>query len=131
VSITGMIATRPSHGCMHRPVRCDYAVCKQGMQGLLYRVTTVQHSPWLHLAGIPKDDQRLLRELDDARALAACELGGANRATIYLTVRTPRRCGHAYRAQHSMNICLAVGSHKPHIAMSVHSNACGGRAATH
>ncbi len=43
------------------------------------------------LPGIPRDEQRLLRELDDARALAACELGAVNRATVYLTVRNPRR----------------------------------------
>ena len=35
-----------------------------------------------------------MRELDDARPLAACELGAVNRATIYLTIRTPRRCDH-------------------------------------
>ena len=55
----------------------------------------VSVNPWLPFVGIPKDDQRLMRELDDARVLAACELGAGNRATIYLTVRTPRRCGHA------------------------------------
>ncbi len=32
---TGILATRPSHGCMHHTIRCDCAVWKQGMQGLL------------------------------------------------------------------------------------------------
>ena len=52
------------------------------------------------LPGIPGDEQRLLRELDDARALAACELGAAKQATVYLAIRNPRRQG-----QHPCSTC--------------------------